>query len=82
MDGSVLRKSAFAMPPSSPAFPPGPYQFVDRQYLIIRFGSYAGSFGASTGCFRSRSAHRSAMAMIAALTGPVVMLGITEASQR
>ena len=37
MDGSILRKSAFAMPPTSPAFPPGPYRFVDRQYFIIRY---------------------------------------------
>src|SRR5260221_3481963 len=37
MDGSTLRKSAFAMPPSSPAFPPGPYRFVDREYFIIRY---------------------------------------------
>ncbi len=25
------------MPPSSPAFPPGPYRFVDHQYFIIRY---------------------------------------------
>jgi len=37
MDGSTLRKSAFAMPPSSPAFPPGPYRFVNREYFIIRY---------------------------------------------
>src|SRR5262245_64582531 len=37
MDGSILRESAYAMPPSSPAFPPGPYRFVDRQYFIIRY---------------------------------------------
>jgi acetoacetate decarboxylase len=29
--------SAFAMPLLSPAFPPGPYRFVDRQYLIITY---------------------------------------------
>ena len=37
MDGSILRKTAFAMPPASPAFPPGPYRFVDRQYFIIKY---------------------------------------------
>jgi acetoacetate decarboxylase len=37
MDGSILRKTAFAMPPTSPAFPPGPYRFVDRQYFIIKY---------------------------------------------
>jgi acetoacetate decarboxylase len=29
--------SAFAMPLLSPAFPPGPYRFVDRQFLIITY---------------------------------------------
>jgi acetoacetate decarboxylase len=37
MDGATLRKSAFAMPPTSPAYPPGPYRFVDREYFIIRY---------------------------------------------
>src|SRR6185295_13136656 len=26
---------AFAMPLTSPAYPPGPYRFVNREYLII-----------------------------------------------
>jgi len=37
LDEATLRDSAFAMPPSSPAFPPGPYRFVDREYFIIRY---------------------------------------------
>jgi len=37
MDQATLRRTAFAMPPTSPAFPPGPYRFVDRQYFIIRY---------------------------------------------
>lgn len=37
MDQKTLRHHAFAMPPTSPAFPPGPYRFVDRQYFIIRY---------------------------------------------
>ena len=32
-----MRKRAFAMPLTSPAFPPGPYRFVDREYLIIAY---------------------------------------------
>jgi len=32
-----VRKRAFAMPLTSPAFPPGPYRFVDREYLIITY---------------------------------------------
>jgi acetoacetate decarboxylase len=30
-----VRKRAFAMPLTSPAFPPEPYRFIDREYLII-----------------------------------------------
>jgi acetoacetate decarboxylase len=29
--------NAFAMPIYNPAFPPGPYRFVDREYLIITY---------------------------------------------
>lgn len=32
-----VRRRAFAMPLTSPAFPPGPYRFVDREYLIITY---------------------------------------------
>ncbi len=28
-------KNAFSMPLTSPAFPPGPYRFVDREYFIV-----------------------------------------------
>ena len=32
-----VRSSAFAMPLTSPAFPPGPYRFTRREYLIITY---------------------------------------------
>ena len=32
-----VRKSAFAMPLTSPAYPPGPYRFIDREFLIITY---------------------------------------------
>lgn len=37
MDRMTFRETAFAMPRTSPAFPPGPYRFVDREYFIIRY---------------------------------------------
>ena len=37
MTEEEIRKRAFAMPLTSPAFPPGPYRFVDREYLIITY---------------------------------------------
>jgi acetoacetate decarboxylase len=32
-----VRKHAFAMPLTSPAYPPGPYRFVDREFLIVSY---------------------------------------------
>ena len=32
-----VRAKAFAMPLTSPAFPPGPYRFVNREFLIITY---------------------------------------------
>jgi acetoacetate decarboxylase len=32
-----VRKRAFAMPLISPAFPPGPYRFINREYLVITY---------------------------------------------
>jgi acetoacetate decarboxylase len=32
-----VRKRAFAMPLTSPAFPPGPYKFVDREFFIVTY---------------------------------------------
>src|ERR1700752_2431786 len=37
MKEADVRANAFAMPLTSPAFPPGPYRFVDREYLIITY---------------------------------------------
>ena len=32
-----IRERAFAMPLTSPAYPPGPYRFEDREFLIITY---------------------------------------------
>ena len=32
-----VRNNAFAMPLSSPSYPPGPYRFVNREFLIITY---------------------------------------------
>lgn len=37
MRESDVVKQAFAMPLTSPAYPPGPYRFVNREYLIITY---------------------------------------------
>jgi acetoacetate decarboxylase len=37
MKAAEVAKTAFAMPLTSPAYPPGPYRFVNREYLIITY---------------------------------------------
>jgi hypothetical protein len=37
MKHDTVRTTAFAMPLTSPAFPPGPYRFVNREYFIIQY---------------------------------------------
>ncbi|MDR3455450.1 MAG: acetoacetate decarboxylase [Rhodoferax sp.] len=32
-----VRKNAFSMPLTSPIYPPGPYRFINREYLIITY---------------------------------------------
>ncbi|RQP24912.1 acetoacetate decarboxylase [Piscinibacter terrae] len=32
-----VKRRAFAMPLTNPAFPPGPYRFVDREFLVITY---------------------------------------------
>ena len=32
-----VRKNAFSMPLTSPSYPPGPYRFINREYLIITY---------------------------------------------
>jgi acetoacetate decarboxylase len=34
---SDVRSRAFAMPLTSPAYPPGPYRFINREYLTITY---------------------------------------------
>ena len=37
MTEDEVKSCAFAMPLTSPAFPPGPYRFVNREYFIITY---------------------------------------------
>jgi acetoacetate decarboxylase len=37
MKAEEVRQRAFSMPLHSPAYPPGPYRFVNREYLIITY---------------------------------------------
>jgi acetoacetate decarboxylase len=39
MKESEVRERAFAMPLTNPAYPPGPYRFTDREFLIITYRS-------------------------------------------
>src|SRR5271163_108235 len=37
MNEKEVRERAFAMPLTSPAFPPGPYRFVNREFFILTY---------------------------------------------
>lgn len=37
MKADAVRKKAFSMPLNSPSYPPGPYRFVNREFLIITY---------------------------------------------
>ncbi len=37
MQRETVRSTAFAMPLTSPAFPTGPYRFINREYFIIQY---------------------------------------------
>jgi len=37
MNIADVKRTAFAMPLTSPAFPPGPYRFVRREFLVITY---------------------------------------------
>lgn len=37
MNIADVKRTAFAMPLTSPAFPPGPYRFINREYLIVSY---------------------------------------------
>ena len=37
MKHETVRATAFAMPLTNSAFPPGPYRFINREYFIIRY---------------------------------------------
>lgn len=37
MNKDTVRNKAFTMPFNNPAYPPGPYRFINREYLIITY---------------------------------------------
>jgi len=46
VDEKEVRERAFAMPLTSPAFPPGPYRFVDREFFIVTYRTDPGALRA------------------------------------
>ena len=62
MRETEVLERAFAMPLTSPAYPPGPYRFVNREYLIITYRTDPGE--ASRGGARSPSTSTSHEALV------------------
>lgn len=52
-----VRKTAFAMPLTSPSFPRAPYRFVDREFLIVTYRTGRAS-GSGSRTAADRTAHR------------------------
>jgi acetoacetate decarboxylase len=42
MNESEVRRRAYAMPLTSPAYPVGPYRFCNREYMIITPKNFVG----------------------------------------
>ena len=59
MRETEVRERAFAMPLTSPAYPPGPYRFIDREYLIITYRTDPAKLrGGRAGAARGRRSSR------------------------
>ena len=39
MQLAEVRRKAFAMPLNDPAYPPGPYKFYNREFVVISYRS-------------------------------------------
>ena len=37
MNLAEVRRKAFAMPLNDPAYPPGPYKFYNREFVVITY---------------------------------------------
>ncbi|MFO1414314.1 MAG: acetoacetate decarboxylase [Burkholderiales bacterium] len=37
MDETEVKRRAFAMPLTNPAFPPGPYRFINREFFVVTY---------------------------------------------
>src|SRR5262249_11318292 len=76
MRQAEVRERAFAMPLTNPAYPPGPYRFIDREYLTItyrtdpaklravcrsRWSSTSARRWSATSCYKHRQADLNAV---------------------
>ena len=56
-----ILERAFAMPLTSPSYPPGPYRFVNREYLIITYRTDPAKLRACTTICGNRVSRRRAL---------------------
>ena len=50
MKEAEVKARAFAMPLTSPAYPPGPYRFIDREFMIITYRTDPDKLRFGCGC--------------------------------
>jgi hypothetical protein len=77
MKENDIRGRAFAMPLTSPAYPPGPYRFVDREYLII---TYRTDLTLGLGKSRARLLELKARCVMNAILAVLVLASVAFAS--
>jgi acetoacetate decarboxylase len=85
MTEDEVRARAHAMPLTNPAFPPGPYRFVDREFFIITYRTDPHGAYLRTGPLLLRGHHRKGRVgragrarTVPARAGPVASLPVRE----
>ena len=62
MQITEVRRKAFAMPLNDPAYPPGPYKFYNREFVVITYRTDPDQLREVTGigAMRAKRIHESA----------------------
>ena len=55
MDIEQVMRQAFAMPLTNPAYPPGPYRFINREFMILTYRTDRGALDRVVPAPRNRS---------------------------
>ena len=86
MNIADVKRNAFAMPLTSPAFPPGPYRFTNREFMIVTYRTDMDALRAVVPDPPTSSSAAEALFLIAQRTAaqgePLRALAVLEADER